>query len=116
MNANPLNAVNRGIYISDNLPFLRSLNDECIDLVCIGPPFVKNEIFGRKDSKSPDPLQPPLSPEERQIELDLPARWNIRNEQQANEAGIDWPETRYGDIWSWEKDSHEQWLIDIESD
>ena len=28
---NPLNVVNRGVYISDNLPFLRSLNDRCID-------------------------------------------------------------------------------------
>ena len=33
------NAVNRGVYISDNLPFLRSLNDACVDLVCIDPPF-----------------------------------------------------------------------------
>ena len=46
---NPLNAVNRGVYISDNLPFLQSLNDECIDLVCIDPPFAKNETFGRKN-------------------------------------------------------------------
>ena len=38
---NPLNAVNRGVYISDNLPFLRRLNDGCIDLVCIDPPFGK---------------------------------------------------------------------------
>ena len=33
------NAVNRGVYIADNLSFLRALNDECIDLVCIDPPF-----------------------------------------------------------------------------
>ena len=38
---NPLNAVNRGVYISDNLPFLKGLNDGCIDLVCIDPPFGK---------------------------------------------------------------------------
>ena len=49
----PMNAVNRGVYISDNLPFLQSLNDECIDLVCIDPPFAKNETFGRKNSKAP---------------------------------------------------------------
>ena len=46
---NPLNAVNRGVYISDNLPFLRGLNDGCIDLVCIDPPFAKNETFGRRE-------------------------------------------------------------------
>ena len=80
MSTNPLNAVNRGVYISDDVPFLQSLNDECIDLVCIAPPFAKNETFGRKNSKSPDPLPPPLSPEERQTELDLLARWNIRND------------------------------------
>ena len=37
-NGSPFNAVNRGVYIADNLPFLRSLNDECIDLVTIDPP------------------------------------------------------------------------------
>ena len=115
MSDNPLNAVNRGVYISDNLPFLKSLNDGCIDLVCIDPPFAKNETFGRKNSKAPDPLKPPLSKAEKETELALLRRWGIRNEQQANEAGIDWPETRYKDFWSW-KDVHEEWLKDIEAD
>ncbi len=115
MTANPLNAVNRGVYISDNLPFLKSLNDECIDLVCIDPPFAKNETFGRKNDKSPDPLKPPLSDEEHETELALLRRWSIRNEQDANEAGIDWPATRYKDFWSWQ-DVHESWLKDIEDD
>ena len=112
---NLLNAVNRGVYISDNLPFLKSLNDECIDLVCIDPPFAKNETFGRKNEKSPDPLKPPLSDEEKETELALLRRWGIRNEQEANDAGIDWPATRYKDIWSWQ-DVHESWLKDIEDD
>ena len=55
MQTNPVNAVNRGVYISDNLPFLQSLNDNCVNIVCIDPPFAKNETFGRKNSKSPDP-------------------------------------------------------------
>ena len=113
---NPLNAVNRGVYISDNLPFLKSLNDGCIDLVCIDPPFAKNGTFGRKNSKAPDPLKPPLTEAERETELALLRRWGIRNEQQANEAGIDWPETRYKDIWSWEQDVHETWLNEIDTD
>ena len=50
------NAVNRGVYIADNLSFLRSLNDECIDLVCIDPPFAKNDTF------TGDRIRPPLSP------------------------------------------------------
>ena len=110
---NPLNAVNRGVYISDNLPFLKSLNDRCIDLVCIDPPFAKNETFGRKNAKAPDPLKPPLTDAERETELALLRRWGIRNEQQAAQAGIDWPETRYKDIWSWQ-DVHEEWLKNIE--
>ncbi len=109
-----LNAVNRGMYIADNLNFLKSLNDECIDLVCIDPPFAKNETFGRKNTQAADPLKPPLTQQERQVELDLLARWGIRNEQEANEAGIDWPETRYKDFWSWENDIHEEWLTSIE--
>ena len=47
--------------------------------------------------------------------LALLRRWGIRNEQEANEAGIDWPATRYKDIWSWQ-DVHESWLKDIEDD
>lgn len=92
----PLNAVNRGVYISDKLPFLQALNDECID-----PPFANNETFGRKNEKSPDPLKPPLAEQERDIELTLLQRWGIRNEADANAAGIDWPATRYKDFWSW---------------
>ncbi len=113
MDVNPLNAINRGVYISDNLPFLQSLNDECIDLVCIDPPFAKNETFGRKNAKAPDPLKPPLSDAEKATELALLRRWGIRNERDAAKAGIDWPETRYRDIWSWQ-DVHEEWLKDIE--
>ena len=112
---NPLNAVNRGVYISDNLPFIKSLNDECIDLVCIDPPFAKNETFGRKNSKSPDPLKPPLSNEEKATEIALLKRWGISNEQEAAGEGIDWPETKYKDIWSWQ-DVHESWLKNIEDD
>ena len=97
----PMNAVNRGVYISDNLPFLQSLNDECIDLVCIDPPFAKNETFGRKNSKAPDPLKPPLSDEEKATETALLGRWGINNERDATENGIDWPETKFKDIWSW---------------
>ena len=108
------NAVNRGVYISDNLPFLRSLNTETVDLVCIDPPFAKNETFGRKNSKAKDPLKPSLTQAERDNELRLLASWGIHNEKEADDAGINWPETRYKDFWSWEKDIHEDWLKDLE--
>ena len=93
MVTSPLNAVNRGVYIGDNLPFLQALNDECIDLVCIDPPFAKNETFDRKNDKSPGPLKPPLTEQERDTDLALLQRWGIRNEAHANAIGIDWPAT-----------------------
>ena len=116
MSSNPLNAVNRGVYIADNLPFLQSLNDECVDLVCIDPPFAKNETFGRKNAKDKDPLKPPLSKEERATELALLRRWGINSPADATAKGINWPETAYKDFWSWERDVHEEWLRDIEDD
>ncbi len=111
--AHGFNAVNRGVYISDNLPFLRSLNTETVDLVCIDPPFAKNETFGKKNDRAKDPLKPPLTGQERETELRLLASWGIRNIREADEAGINWPETRYKDFWSWEADIHEDWLIEL---
>ena len=110
----PFNAVNRGVYISDNLPFLRRLNTESVDLVCIDPPFAKNETFGKKNDQARDPLKPPLTKAEKETELRLLASWGIRNEREADAAGINWPETRYKDFWSWEADIHEGWLKDLE--
>ena len=104
------NATNRGVYISDNLPFLRSLNDESIDLVCIDPPFAKNETF------TADRLNPPLTAEERANERRLLRQWGIRTALQAQRADVAWPDTRnggYKDIWSWEDDIHEDWLTDL---
>ena len=34
-----LNIVNRTLAIMDDYPFLRSLNNECIDLIAIAPSF-----------------------------------------------------------------------------
>ena len=50
------NAVNRGVYIADNLDFLRALNTASVDLVCIDPPFAKNDTF------TGDKLRPPYRP------------------------------------------------------
>ena len=108
------NAVNRGVYIADNLSFLRSLNDECIDLVCIDPPFAKNDTF------TGDRIRPPLSDEERAIERRLLAGWGVTNTREAEAADIVWPDGDlqggYRDIWSWEGDIHEEWLTGIEDD
>lgn len=109
------NGINRGVYIADNLDFLRSLNDECIDLICIDPPFAKNETF------EADKLRPPLEKVERDTELRLLETWNITNAREAQGTGIQWPAptdkgTAFKDIWSWENDIHEDWLKSIEND
>ena len=104
------NAINRGVYIADNLPFLRSLNDECIDLVTIDPPFAKNDTFAE------DMLKPPLSEEERATEARLLARWGINNARQAAEQGLAYSMAGYKDIWSWEDDVHEEWLESLDAD
>ena len=108
------NAVNRGVYIADNLDFLRSLNDACIDLVCIDPPFDKNETFVA------DKLKPPLTEAERQNELRLLAQWGIAGPEQAADAGVQWPQDHkvrggYRDIWRWDADIHEEWLRTLET-
>ena len=107
------NAINRGVYIADNLYFLRAVNTESVDLVCIDPPFAKNETFGRKKPNDQDPLKPPLTPAERDNELRLLASWGINTPADADAARINWPETAYKDFWSWENDIHEDWLVDL---
>lgn len=54
----PLNAdsLNRTIFISDNLPFLKSLDSASVDLVCIDPPFGKNETFSGNLRPADSPL------------------------------------------------------------
>ena len=49
-----LNLPNRTLAIMDNYPFLRSINNECIDLIAIDPPFAANETFTDKP-------KPPIS-------------------------------------------------------
>ena len=108
------NAVNRGVYLADNLEFLRALNDECIDLVCIDPPFDKQDTF------IADHLTPPLTEAERQNEMRLLARWGVTTPEQAADRGLEWPpdnDVRGGfrDIWRWENDIHQEWLDTLEN-
>ena len=46
--------LNRNHFIADNLSLLRRLDNESIDLVCIDPPFAKNETWKGA-------LKPPLT-------------------------------------------------------
>ena len=106
------NAINRGVYIADNIDFLRSLNTASVDLVCIDPPFAKNDTFVG------DKLDPPLSTDERENEGRLLSLWGIATPKQADDAGIAWPDDPaarggYQDTWSWDKDIHEDWVNGI---
>ena len=110
----PFNAVNRGVYIADNLDFLRAINTASVDLVCIDPPFAKNDTF------IGDRLDPPLSADERENEGRLLSLWGIATPAEADAAGIAWPDDPaarggYEDTWSWDKDIHEDWVEGIKA-
>ena len=40
-----LNAVNRTMWTGDNLPVLRGLNSESVDLIYLDPPFNSNRDY-----------------------------------------------------------------------
>ncbi len=86
----------------DNLTFLRSLNNECVDLIAIDPPFAANETFKRKPN-------PPITPAELQEEKAL-----AREHRVAHNEGIG--ETRVKDVWNWDDDVHPTWKMRIQDD
>ena len=106
-------SLNRHLFIADNLNLLRALDNESVDLICIDPPFAKNQTFTGR-------LRPPLSDAERQRESETLAGWGIRSQHDAEQAGIEWPDAdntgRFSDIWRWEDDVHEDWVTRIEDD
>ena len=97
-----LNVANRTLAVMDNYPFLRSLNNECIDLIAIDPPFAANETFVK-------PPQPPISQAEFDEEVALAAAHGA-----AHHEGIG--ETRVEDFWNWDDDVHPQWKMRIQDD
>ena len=80
-----MNARNRGVYIANNIKFLTKLDDECIDLVCIDPPFGRDRAF------KADGITPPLTAEEEADERHLLKRWGIDSADDAKRLDIDWP-------------------------
>ena len=111
---NAFNAINRGVYIADNLDFLRSINTASVDLVCIDPPFAKNDTF------MADKLRPPLRKDEAANEFRLLKDWGIATQAQADAAGVAWPDDPkakggYRDTWSWDEDVHPSWVTGIKA-
>ena len=97
-----LNVANRTLAIMDNLAFLRSVNNECIDLIAIDPPFAANETFTAKP-------KPPITEAEFQQEEEL-----ARAHGASHNEGIG--ETRVKDVWKWDDDVHPAWKMRIEDD
>ena len=97
-----LNVPNRTLAIMDNLRFLRSLNNECIDLIAIDPPFAANETFTGKP-------RPPISDAEYAEEIAL-----AQSHGTPHNEGIG--ETRVKDVWNWDDDVHPDWKARIEDD
>ena len=89
--------LDRTIWIADNLPFLRKLDTESVDLVVIDPPFGKQQTFKGN-------LRPPLTDAELEHEYDLMAKWGVQNEVEAYDVGIEFPDqkgttAKFADIW-----------------
>ena len=82
-----LNVANRTLAVMDNYPFLRSLNNECIDLIAIDPPFAANETFVK-------PPKPAISRAEFDEEVALAQAHGV-----AHNEGIG--QTRVVDYWNY---------------
>ena len=39
------NFLNRTLWIDENLRVLRGINSECVDLVCLDPPFNSKRLY-----------------------------------------------------------------------
>ena len=96
------------------MDFLRALNTASVDLVCIDPPFAKNDTF------TADKLKPPLTKQERDNEMRLLKKWGIATPAQADDAGVAWPDDPkakggYKDTWSWDDDVHPDWVTGIKA-
>ena len=116
MKTSTTHPLNRNIVIADNLPLLKSLDNETIDLVCCDPPFAKNQTFTGK-------IKPGLKDSEIAEERALLEKWGIDSKAAAEAAGLMWPyddpatsEAKFADIWRYEKVVHEDWINMIADD
>ena len=97
-----LNVANRTLAVMDNYSFLRSLNNECIDLIAIDPPFAANETF----TSNP---RPAISQAEYDEEVALAGVHGAPHNE-----GIG--QTRVRDFWTWDRDIHPAWKMRIQDD
>ena len=101
------------VFICDNLPFLKSLDDESIDLVCIDPPFGKKQTFTGQ-------VHPPLTEDERRIERELMESWGVYDADTAYVKGVEFPDqegrtAKFEDIWSFQTRVYADWMNKLAS-
>jgi len=101
---------NRTIFISDNLPFLKALDSESVDLVIIDPP-----VCERKPIK---PLKPSLSKEEWEIERDWMLSLGIPDTTSAYELGLEYPNqdgspAKFSDTVNFRFRVYDDWLNEL---
>ena len=87
---------NRTLFHGDNLPFLRAMNSESVDLIATDPPFKK----GRDFHATPDSLADGASFQDRWMwERDVHDDWTeqLQDDHPAVWAVIDWSRLSYGD-------------------
>ena len=106
-------ALNRTVFISDNLPFLKALDSESVDLAVLDPPFGKKQTFTGK-------LVPPLSDEERRIERELMESWGVSDADSAYDLGLEYPDqggttAKFEDIWDFRVRVYQDWMEQLES-
>ena len=100
-------ALNRTVFISDNLPFLKSLDTESVDLIVIDPPFGKKQTFTGR-------LRPPLSKQEREQEQELMVNWGVYDVASAYELGVEYPDQTgetalFREMWRFERVLQQEW-------
>ena len=104
--------LNRTIFISDNLPFLQSLDSESVDLVIIDPPFGKKRTFAGE-------IKPPLTAQERERERERMDEWGVYDAASAYELGVEYPDQSgdtalFKDIWRFERVMRQDWWGEIQ--
>ena len=102
------------MFISDNLPLLRSLDSESVDLVCIDPPFAQMQTFKGT-------LTDALNDEDLAIERKLLEDWEIYDATEAYEKGIEYPDqagttAMFSDIWTFESRIYEDTMNNLAAD
>lgn len=100
------------VFICDNLPFLKAIPSESIDLVCIDPPFGKRQTFVGT-------LVTPLTKEELRIERELMRSWGVTDPDSAYEAGLEWPDqegktAKFEEIWNFSRHIYAGWIEQLE--